>query len=43
MVIISSIASLGATVAATLGFGTVGIAAQLAIGINTPRLRTWEC
>ena len=35
MVIISSIASLGATVATTLGFGTVGIAAQLAIGIGT--------
>ena len=35
MVIISSIASLGATVAATFGFGTVGIAAQLAIGIGT--------
>lgn len=35
MVIISSIASLGAAVATTLGFGTVGIAAQLAIGIGT--------
>jgi hypothetical protein len=35
MVIISSIAALGATVATTLGFGTVGIAAQLAIGIGT--------
>lgn len=35
MVIISSIAALGATVAAAFGFGTVGIAAQLAIGIGT--------